>query len=284
VATSCWLGGLWSDAVGEKGDAREAGIRRRCDEVLRDVGESTEEPILYAPLRALDARTVERIVDRVAQAASADAREVTHAPALVALLRAVADASRETVEARRAADKVKQVVEPVPAGDEWRNKLAAAPELRHSVALHALLTRGGPYGDEARVIGTLHALDRMEIARGLPKHLKVYAVEGAFREIFGVAAPELSTNAAAPIKTGTWLEYLTKVAAAAGHPVPADAKDPQNREPLAWNGVLEGFADRLRDSHTDPSLDAVATNIVTRIDQQSARARAAFEAHRPSDR
>jgi hypothetical protein len=284
AATSCWLGGLWSDAVGEKGDARDAGIRRRCDDILLEVGDSRKEPIAYAPLRALDARTVDRIADRVARAAHDDPREAPQASTLVALLRAVAAASRETVDARRAADKVKQVFETVPPGEEWRNKEAAAPELRHSAALHALLTHGGPYGEEARVIGTLDALDRVEIARGLPKHLKIYAVEGALLDMFGVSAPELSTNAAAPIKTGTWLTYLTKVAAAAGHPVPAEAKSPQNREPLAWNGVLEGIADRLRGTHTEPSLDAVTTSIVARIDQQSSRARAAFEAHRPSDR
>jgi hypothetical protein len=41
---------------------------------------------------------------------------------------------------------------------------------------------------EAHVIGTLHAIDRLEIARGLPKHLKIYAVVEAYLDVFGVPA------------------------------------------------------------------------------------------------
>lgn len=281
-ATSCWLGGLWSDAVGEAGAARDAGIRRRCDDLLRAVGESPEAA--YYPLRALDAGTVDRIADRVRQAAIADERDAAGASALVGLLHEIAGASRETVRARRAADQVKQDYAAMPAGDRRADKLAAAPEIRRAESLRALLEHRGPYAKEAHIIGTLHAIDRMEIARGLPKHLKIYAVEGAYLDTFGVPAPQLSADAAAPIPTGTWLAYLGKVAAAAGHPVPADARSPQNREPLAWNGVLEGFADKLRDVHTESSLDAVARSIVARIDQQAARARAAFEAHAAGDR
>jgi hypothetical protein len=282
-ATSCWLGGLWSDAVGEKGDARGAGIRRRCDALLRTVGESPAGA--YNALVAVDAATVEIIAEHVQSTARADERDGPHSADLVALLRGVAAASRETARARHAADKVKQVFETAPsATDRSDHKRMSVPALRSAGGLHALLEHGGPYADDARVVGILHTIDRMEIARGLPKHLKVYAVEGANLDVFGVQAPELYQDAALPIPTGTWLAYLTKVASAAGHPVPPEAKSPQNREPLAWNGVLEGLADRIRHPRTDPALDAVARDVVARIDQQATSEREAFEAHAPEDR
>ncbi|HZU85700.1 MAG TPA: hypothetical protein VE987_22390, partial [Polyangiaceae bacterium] len=85
----------------------------------------------------------------------------------------------------------------------------------------------------------------------------------------------------------TWLAYLTDVAAAAGHPVP-DARDPQNREPLAWTGVLEGFADRLRASSADFGADTPLGNvqraIVARLDDEYRRERVVYEAHAPADR
>lgn len=282
AATSCWFGGLWSDAVGEKDAAREVGILRRCNELLRIVG---EEPFdAYYPLRATDPATVDRLAEHIRTAARDDGRDRPYATQLVTLFRAVADASRETVRARHAADKVKHVIESFPVDEPRANKLAAAPELQSSKALRALIEIGGPYAEEARVIGMLHALDRMEIARGLPMHLKIYAVEGASLELFGVAAPRLSSDAAAPIPKGTWLAYLTSVASAAGHPVPADAKNVENRERLAWNGVLLGFADKLRNVRIDPALDTVSRNVVTRLDEQAARERAAYDAHAAADR
>lgn len=282
-ATSCWLGGLWSDAVGEKGDARDAGIRRRCDDVLRRTGESPENA--YYPLRALDPATVAHLADDVRRTAAGDPKDAPYAEDLVALLRNVADVSRETVHARRAADTVKQAIEASPSAEERRStKVAAAPALRTSLALRRILPQGGPYAEEAHLIGMLHALDRMEIASGLPMHLKVYAVQGAYLDLFGVSPPHLSRDAALPIRAGTWLTYLTDVASAAGHPVPADAKNPQNREPLAWNGVLEGFADRLRNAKADSPLGLVIRNVVARIDRQAAEERAQYEAHSPEDR
>jgi hypothetical protein len=283
-AASCWLGGLWSDALGESEEARYVGIQRRCEALLHVVGESPV--VAYYPLRALDPTTIDRLALQVWRTAVEDAYDRPHAAELVAFFRAVADASHETVHARRAADKVKEAYESASADERRDFKIAAAPELLRTKGLHALLADRGPYAEEARVIGTLYALDRMEIARGLPKHLKIHAVEGAYLEVFGVAAPPLSSDAAAPLPAGsaTWLGYLSAVAFAAGHPVPGEAKDPQNREPLAWSGVLLGFADKLRRVRTDPSLDAVAHSIVARLDEQAARTRAAFEAHAPAER
>jgi hypothetical protein len=122
----------------------------------------------------------------------------------------------------------------------------------------------------------------------LPKHLKVYAVSTGFADVFGVRAPEVSDDAPAPIKSGTWLAYLTDVAAAAGHPVPSDARNPQNREPLAWTGVLAGFAEKMgADASRFPAgtpIGDVQRGAIARLDDEFQRERQAYEAHAPADR
>jgi hypothetical protein len=285
AATSCWMGGLWSDALGETGAARNAGIERRCEAVLRDVD------VARAPMRAVEPHAVGAIARKVQDAAEGDPSVRPHARELLALLHAVADASRETIHARRAADVVKDDVHDAPLPETRReDKRAAAAWLRQGGALSALLRLdAGPYSEDARAIALLFALDRMEIARGLPKHLKMYAVGGALDDVFGVAPPAVSEDAPAPIRTGLWLAYLTDVATAAGHAVPADARNPQNLEPLAWTGVLEGFADELRKDATDAtaqraSLVSIERAVVRRIDEGYRSERLAYEAHAAKDR
>jgi hypothetical protein len=304
AAASCWMGGLWSDALGETGVDRIAGIERRCNGVLRDVGIPSERPSAvtermppaqldesYYPMRAVEPHVVGAIVRKVQDVADRDPSVRPYTPELVALLHAVADASRETIHARRAADVVKDDASNPPGPETRRDdKRAAAAWLRQSGALSALLRLdAGPYTADARAMALLFALDRMQIARGLPKHLKVYAVGPALDDVFGVAPPAVSDDAPAPIRTGLWLSYLTDVATAAGHAVPADARDPQNREPLAWTGVLEGFADALRKDATDASaqraaLVSIERSVVRRIDEEYREERRAYEAHEAKDR
>lgn len=298
------MGGLWSDALGEGGAARYPGIERRCNSLLRavDISESEraravadkvpppEPEEAYYPMRAIEPQIVEAIAKRVESVAKGDPAQAPHAQEEVTLLRAIAAAAREAVHARRYADRVKDDVrDPPPAEARAEDKRKAAESLQAGEALAALLhVDVGPYTDEARAIGWMMALDRMEIARGLPKHLKIEGVRTAYREVFGVAAPAVPQDASAPVKTGMWLTYLTDVAAAAGHPVPAEARSPQNREPLAWTGVLQGFADRLRGPAARPEtpapLAAAERGIVARLDQEFKDEREAYLAHAPADR
>jgi hypothetical protein len=245
----------------------------------------------YYPMRAVEPHVVGAIARKVQHAADGEPSVRPHARELVALLHAVADAARETIHARRAADVVKDDVrDPPPPETSRDDKRAAAAWLRQKGALGALLRLdAGPYAADARAIAMLFALDRMEIARGLPKHLKIYAVGAALGDVFGVAPPAVSEDAPAPIRTGLWLAYLTDVATAAGHAVPVDARDPQNREPLAWTGVLEGFADELRKDATDTSarraaLVNIERSVVRRIDDEYRNEREAYEAHAAEDR
>jgi hypothetical protein len=279
-ATSCWMGGLWSDALGEKDEDRSAGIRRRCDELSRALG----APVEGVSKQAVEEKTVDLLSQRVETLATKGTEEKSHAKELSSLLRLVADATWETKRARIAADKVKNDAAREPSASEYGAfKAAAAPDLAQIEKLHALFHADvGPYATEARIIGLMTAIDRMEIARGLPMHLKIYVVEGAYREVFGVAAPPVADDPAAPIKAGAWLAYALQVAAAAGHPVPGDAQKPENRETLAWNGILEGYADKLRALESElpasTQLGGVAHAIDVRLDKQYKTERALFEA------
>jgi hypothetical protein len=303
-AASCWLGGLWSDSLGESGPARDGGIEGRCIAVLHevDLGKLESEWALtwnapppgphqaYYALRAIEPRVVNAIAHEVQLRAARDPNEAPHAAELDALLAYVADAARETMRARRAADVVKEDVVSEPSPDARRAaKAAAAVKLRSGKALDALMRADvGKYTEEARAFALMIALDRMQIARGLPKHLKIYAVGVAFAGVFGVPAPVVSDDAPAPVKSGVWLAYLSDVAAAAGHPVPADARDPQNREPLAWTGVLEGFADKLRDDAANfapgTPIGDVQRGMIVRLDRAFRDQREVFAAHAPADR
>jgi hypothetical protein len=303
-ATSCWMGGLWSDAVGESGSERYAGIERRCDALLRDVDLTSREKSraladqapppaaeeAYYPLRAVEPHVVDALAKEVKARADRIPAEAPYSGQLVTLLRSVADAARETIHARRAADVVKEDVTGQPSVEaRTADKIAAGAQLRSGAALDALLhVDAGLFTDEAHAIGVLSALDRMEIARSLPKHLKVYTVATGYSDLFGVPPPTVPENASTPIKTGTWLAYLTDVAAAAGHPVPNDARDPQNREPLAWTGVLAGFADKLRaDASRFPKgtpIGDVERGATARLDDEFQRERQRYEAHAPADR
>lgn len=293
-ATSCWLGGLWSDALGEKDAARIAGIERRCEALLDAVG-PVHVPGGHPPregyftLRAIEPGMVEVVARRVEALAAGNAADAPHSGELVALLRGIADVARENADARRAADVVKEdVALRAPALVGAADRAAAAAKLQSGSALDALFhLDAGPFTGEARTVALLGALDRMEIARGLPKHLKVYAVRTAYVDVFGVSAPLLSSDAAAPIPSGTWLAYLTQVAAAAGHPVPDDARSPQNREPLAWQGVLAGFADKLRADEARGGaspLVAVERAVIGRLDQEFKDGLTVYQAHKPEDR
>ena len=292
-ATSCWMGGLWADALGEQDnppfnvtaitDARTAGIERRCDAVLTHVY-GTVDPMQYRQLRGIEVRVVDDLAARVRSVAHNDRVDRPHAEQLVTLLRAVADAQRENVLARGAADDVKRDEEGVSTlSERATDKAFAGQALRRTAGIERLLSVGaGDFAHEARAIGLLCALDRLEIARKLPEHLKVYAVGAPFIAVFRVQPPQVPDDPAMPIKTGTWPGYLVDVARETGHGVPVDATEPTDRESLAWNGVLQAFAERLRveagslSPHTP--LPLVLVRVADRLDEENRTMQALFQA------
>jgi len=280
-ATACWMGGLWADALGEKSDARDEGIAQRCKNVVRAVDAPAD---FEKPLRAVDATSVERIAQKVAAIARTDDADRAHGDELTGLLGRIADGARETMHARLAADQVKEDAAKTPAPDEYTaDKNAAGPVLEHAEAMQALLADRSPYRDAAHAIGLLIALDRTEIAHGLPKHLKIDVVGPSYASVFGVSAPSVSGAPADRSPPGVWLTYLGNVAAAARHRVPDDLTALPDRETYAWSAVLEGFADKLREDpafSAQTSLGEVVRNIVARLDDGWGVAKALLDAKR----
>ncbi|HEY6461422.1 MAG TPA: hypothetical protein VIY73_14750, partial [Polyangiaceae bacterium] len=175
------------------------------------------------------------------------------------------------------------------AGERTDDKTEAAPALRQTAALEHLFRMDvGSATPDARAFGLLFALDRLEMARRLPKHLKVYAVEAPFSCIFGVEPPAVSADAAQPIPTGTWPEYLASVAGADGHPVPAAAVEPIDRESLAWAGVLSGFADHLRAVAPQLSpatiLPVAMVDVAAKLEKEDRDVVAVFEAQQSQEK
>ncbi len=246
AASSCWLGGLWSDAAGATPASRRPASEQRCT-ALVDKMYGSADRAKYDQLRKIDPAIVADLRAQIGKLADGDAVDGPRKAALQKLLDVQAAAQRENNEARFAADQVKGDLKTNEPEQLSKDEVAAVPALRAHAALASLLSLDvGDLSAEAHVLGLFCAMDRMELARALPKHLKVYAVSDAYQLVFNVAPPAVPTDATAHLKPGTWLAYLTDVARAAGHPVPDTAQIPREREPWAWGGVVEGFADKLR--------------------------------------
>ena len=246
-ASACWFGGMWSDAEGAAPDERRAAAEKRCQALVARLYGADDRAKLDE-LRLVSAPVVDRLAAEIERIAGQDSVDRSRKDALAKVLRAVAAAQRETNEAHLAADTVKQDLKNHEEREALsRDEALAVKPLRAHAGLEALLKLdAGELGPEARVMGLMCAMDRMELSRALPKHLKVYAVGDAYQLVFGVAPPAVPDDAMAKLKPGTWLGYLTEVARAAGHAVPGSATLPREREPWAWGGVIAGFSDKLK--------------------------------------
>jgi hypothetical protein len=272
AAASCWFGGSWSDALGEQGDAKGKGVEARCHDVERRVWGGAEDTVHYEQLRALEMNAVADVIAKVDETAKSDGVDELRRARLLRLTKALADAQKELMLARRAGERVKRDLdhEPVKLNDD---EVAAVPALRAHANLQAMLSLDvGELSREAHAMGLLCALDHMEIARGLPKHLKVYAVEDPFKIVFGVEALDVPQDATKKLVPGTWLKFIMDSAAAAGHPVPNSAKTPREKDALAWSGVLRGFSDKLKvDADAIPAtteLNRVVTVAIHRLETE----------------
>jgi len=270
-AASCWLGGLWSEAEGAtSADERHKAGEKRCLGLVTSLYGS-EDKVKYDQLRLIDGIVVDRLAADVDKLASRDAAvDGPHKDALGRLLRGLAAAQRENNDAHIAADTVKaDLKNPTEPETLSRDETAAVKPLRAHAGLEALLKLdAGDLTAEAHALGLLAAMDRMELSRGMPRHLKVYAVSDAYQLVFGVAAPQVPTDPTAKLVPGTWLTYLTDVARGAGHAVPDKATSPREREPWAWGGVIAGFGDKLRSDggKLRGTLGGVVGRVVKKLD------------------
>lgn len=269
----CWLGGVWSDAEGVPEATRSADSERRCHDVISWLYGS-DDKTRFERLRALDRSELAAARERVLAAAHGDTVDEPRAPQLGALFDTVAAVERENLAARRAVDRVKKDIEGERnAGKLGQDELDAIAALSESRALHALMELDvGSLSHEARALAILAAADRMEMARGLPKHLKVYVLEHPLGLLFEVPAPDVPRDARTPLRGGEWLDYISSAAEYAKHPVPAEARSLTDRELLAWGGTLMGFADELRAQATEISdtteLRRIATAVAQRLENE----------------
>jgi hypothetical protein len=277
LATACWMGGVWSDAEGVPPDRWAARDEQRCRDLVSSVYGRFDQA-RYKQIRENEERAVGDLLAKIGATEPVASRERT-----VALFRDVAAAAHEGMLARRAADRVKidydaDAVEAKLTGDQ----ATAAKLLSEHRALERLFVAPESSAADRRVLGLLLAMDRMEMARGLPKQLKFYAVGHVLTDVFGVSPPPSDAlNPTVSPRPGTWLAYLASVAAQAGYPALENpAITHKVRETLAWTGVGHGFADRLRQQASAlpvaavPELSRVATSVAKRLESERATAEA----------
>jgi hypothetical protein len=271
LAASCWFGGLWADALGEQDPVKAAGIENRCHDLERHVW-GADDKTHYEQMRGFEQNAVADVVAKIDATAKSDAVDAPRREALVSLTAALAEALKETTEARRAGDRVKRDLTREPdklSADE----VEAVRPLRAHARIEALLSlQAGDLSKEANALGILCALDRVELARGLPRHLKLYAVADSFHLLFGVNAPDVPEDGSKKLVPGTWLRFLTDTARAAGHPVPDKAKTPREKDALAWAGMLEGISDKLKADGdgiaTSTDLSRVVITVLHRLEAE----------------
>jgi hypothetical protein len=285
-AAACWFGGTWADALGEQEPVKEKNIESRCTSLEGRLWGGASDKVHYEQLRALEMNAVADVVAKVDETARADSVDAPRRETLVSLTKALADAQKELLLARRAGARVKRDLDHEPEKLNADEVDAVGP-LRAHAKLEALLKLdAGGLSKEATALGLLSALDRVEIARGLPKHLKLYALGDTLEALFGAKMPSVPQDATQKLIPGTFLKYLVSVAAAAGHPVADKAKTPREKDALAWGGMLQGFADKLsavRDgigSETD--LGQVVTVAQHRLEAEYSAQEAAEATVKPS--
>jgi hypothetical protein len=264
LANGCWFGAIWSDAEREPPESRRAETEARCREVLRTVY-GNDEKTRVEQLRAYDTTTVADVAAKIDTLAASDTKDSPRREALVKLLNASAAAQREATHARRAADRVKRDLDQEP-DKLTKDEVDAVGPVSATKELEALLSIDDA---DAKAIAYVTAMDRIALSRGLPKHLKVYALAGTMKALFGAAIPDLPNDVTKSLKKGTYLGYVTDAAKAAGHPVPEGAKTNREKEAIAWAGVLQGVAERIRANADklpgDSELREVSQRIANRL-------------------
>jgi hypothetical protein len=273
-AAACWFGGMWSDAEGAaNAEDRRIASEKRCSAIIQTLY-GADDRAKFEAFRRVEKTTLDRLTEEVSRLAGGNPVDGAHKDAIAKLLRAVAAAQQEANAAHIAADQVKRDIKDHEEHETLsKDEVEAAKALRAHAAFEALLKLdAGDLSAEAHAMALMCAMDRMELSRGLPKHLKVYAVADVYQLVFGVAPPSVPEDATAKLKAGTWLNYIVDAARAAGHAVPDKATHPREREPWAWGGVLEGFTDRL---HADAgrlekgsSLAKAVAAILARLDAE----------------
>jgi len=279
LSTACWLGGVWAEAEGETSlSEKRAGDEARCKEVIV-LADGKENPDEMLPLRGLEPKVTTELKEKVDAFARKDGLDDAHVAGLSKLFAAIVDSQVEAMAARRSADKIKGDIEKLKsdkekadARDKDSDRLTAdeqkvAKELRATDKMKALSSLdAGPYSADAKALGVIAALERVKAARGLPPHLKIHMVAGAYQLMFGVEPPlKLTDDPPKPVKPGTWLIFEVATAKAAGHAVDDKGKKPAEVASLAWMGIVDGFGDKLKAARGGMSADSPFKDFVDAV-------------------
>ena len=287
AATGCWFGGLWSDAEGDQStEERKGATEARCRDVAKRAY-GADDKVRVEQLRGLDSKHVADLVSKIELLAASDSVDAAHKDNLVKLANAIADAQRELMHARRAADKVKRDEDTKDHDKLTKDEADAAAPMRAHAALDALLKLDvGDLTKEAHAIGVLSVMDRVTIAKGLPRHLKMYAWGDGLQQLFGVPLPSMSDDVTKKLVPGQLLSYMMDVAKAASHPVPekiAASKDAKAKYALAYAGMLEGISDKLKADSDGISKETELFKIVIVVQNRLAAEFRAEQAAHPAD-
>ncbi len=271
LAIGCWFGPVWGDALGEPIEQREANAAQRCVQTVQQVWPRDPKGNLER-LRALEPTAISQLLSRV-DAQAQGVLDDHERRDLVNLLGDVAGAQRDNMWARRATDRIRLDESKQKPHDRISDdERAALDPLLKVASLTALYTlNAGRYTADARALAVLSAMDRLNISRGLPRHVEVYADEPVFSLLFGLLPAAVDPDPAQETAPHVWVEYLAKAAANAGHPVPSDAIRTADRDLLGWAGMLDGVADRLREggAQLTDRLQPVVSGTIRRLQAQA---------------
>jgi hypothetical protein len=244
ASIACFTNGVWDDLQGGKPDP--------CALLaVEAIGAASTDASSRAAVRAIDPRAVASIVKAI-DASTLD-------PQSGILVRTVADASREAMVARQAAERVRTF----GWSDADDTVLFAHASLRQ---LSALKSR------TASIVTLVLAADRLENVRGLPPRAKLAAAAPTFSVVFGISRPVETVP-------GTWLAYVSDAARAAGHEAPSKGNT-HEREQAAFAGVAAGLADRLElaaktaEGEVSAVASAYAKRLGSAVAEQTKNARA----------
>ena len=225
AAIACFTGGAWVEALGSLGEERTLATTRRCRLLsIEALGADPGDDGAMSSVRAIEPKAVDGVVAAIERITPVAAEHSQ----LAALVRATADACREAMLARRAAEALR------------KNK-DAAPDVAVLTAKSALVKLSslnvGPHTRTAKLAALVVAADHVESSRGLPPSAKVLAAAPAFEVIFGVPRP-------ANVTSESWASYVSAAAKAGGHPETSNGSA-TDREKHAFASVVTAFADRF---------------------------------------
>jgi hypothetical protein len=249
---------VWPEPRGAVSAARVELPERRCAELVDQLygSDSSVAAARVDRIRALDAAEILALEERLDQEAQRDASRPGDAPVIAAFIDAAAAAYRETRAARNATPGL-------------RTARAVPPNPVRDARSLALLFQGS-YGEltpSAHALALMFAIQRVQAATALAPTLEVYALEQPLAAVLNVPLPPPEQRVTGSDEAA--LDYLTRAAAASGHPVLIAVRTPAEREVLATTGLLDALGDQLRSAAQRMPAEGDMTRVADTVAQRA---------------